>query len=198
VDDTNATTPAPDIPAAIAPNDAIDSQECDSVASVVHLEWVACYEAEMPRLIRYLMKCFGDSDMRDATEAAQNAFTELFANWDTVQHPRAWLRTVAFRQMLRQNARAEDSLDSLPREPAPRTEQPASRPASVRLELREEHQRVMDLLRQLPLTQRQVLALLYDQFSYREIAEIMGTKEATVRKNAERARASMKKLLGIT
>lgn len=191
MDDTDATTPVPDSPAAIAPNDAIDSQECDSVASVVQREWVECYKTEMPRLIRYLMKCFGDTDMRDAAEAAQSAFTELFANWDAVRHRQAWLRKVAFRQMLRQHARAEAPLDSLRQEPA-------SRPASARLELREEHQAVLNQLRELPVAQRQVLALMYDQFSYREIAEIMDTNEAAVRKNAERARSRMKELLGIT
>ena len=111
----------------------------------------------MPRLVRYLMKCFGDSGMRDSADAAHNAFVELFTNWDTVRSPRAWLRTVAFRQMLRQNASAEYPLDVLRQEPA-------TVPASVRLELGEETQAVLDGLRQLPLAQRQVLALIYDQF----------------------------------
>ena len=119
----------------------------------------------MPRLVRYLMKCFGDSGMRDAADAAHNAFVELFTNWDTVRSPRAWLRTVAFRQMLRQNASAEYPLDVLRQEPA-------TVPASARLELREETQAVLHGLRQLPLAQRQVLALIYDEFSYGEIAQI--------------------------
>jgi len=48
------------------------------------------------------------------------------------------------------------------------------------------------------VTQRQVLALVYDGFSYKEIAQIMDKTEDAVRKNAERARQEMKKLLGIT
>ncbi len=145
----------------------------------------------MPRLIRYLIKCFGDSGLRDAADAAQIAFTELFANWRTVRSPKAWLRTVAFRQMLRQHASPEYPLDMLRQEPT-------AVPASVRLELREETQAVLGQLRQLPLAQRQVLALIYDQFSYGEIAQITGTSEDAVRKNAERARRKMKELLGIT
>ena len=143
----------------------------------------------MPRLVRYLMKCFGDSDMRDAADAAHNAFVELFTKWDTVRSPRAWLRTVAFRQMLRQNASAEYPLDMLRQEPA-------TAPASARLELREETQAVLHGLRQLPLAQRQVLALIYDEFSYSEIAQITGTSDAAIRKNAERARRRMSELLG--
>ena len=153
--------------------------------------WEDLYKAEMPRLVRYLMKCFGDSGMRDAADAAHNAFVELFTNWDTVRSPRAWLRTVAFRQMLRQNASAEYPLDMLRHEPA-------TVPASARLEPGEETQAVLGGLRQLPLAQRQVLALIYDQFSYSEIAQIMSISQAAVRKNAERARRRMSELLGIT
>ena len=95
--------------------------------------------------------------MRDAADAAHNAFVELFTNWNAVRSPRVGLRTVAFRQMLRQNASAEYPLDVLPREPA-------TVPAPGRLELAEETQAVLEGLRQLPLTQRQVLTLIYDQF----------------------------------
>src|ERR1700684_2278644 len=101
-----------------------------------------------------------------------------------------WLRPVAFRQMLRQHARPEYPLDKLHREPH-------DSPASARLELREEEQTVMNALRQLPLSQRQVLALLCDEFNYREIAELMNISEAAVRQNAKRARTRMKELLGI-
>ena len=152
---------------------------------------MTCYRAEMPRLILYLMKCFGDSDMHDAADAAQSAFTELLAKWNSVRSPRAWLRTVAFRQMLRQNASAGYPLDMLRQEPATGS-------ASARLEVREETQAVMHGLRQLPLAQRQVLALIYDEFSYSEIAQITGTSEAAVRKNAERAKRRMRELLGST
>jgi len=41
-----------------------------------------------------------------------------------------------------------------------------------------------------------VLALIYDEFSYGEIAQIMGISQAAVRKNAERARRRMSELLG--
>jgi len=136
------------------------------------------------------MKCFGDSDMRDAADAAHSAFTELFEDWDTVRSPKAWLRTVAFRQILHRPPSAA-SADVLRQEPA-------TPPASLQLELREETRAVLDLMRQLSVTQRQVLALVYDGFSYKEIAQIMDKTEDAVRKNAERARQEMKKLLGIT
>jgi RNA polymerase sigma factor (sigma-70 family) len=189
VDNTDATVPVPDIPAAATRDSAIDDQQRGPVVCVPQQCWEDLYKAEMPRLVRYLMKCFGDSGMRDAADAAHNAFVELFTNWDTVRSPRAWLRTVAFRQMLRQNASAEYPLDVLGQEPG-------TVPASARLELREETRAVLRGLCQLPLAQRQVLALIYDEFSYDEIAQIMGISQAAVRKNAERARRRMRELLG--
>lgn len=155
-----------------------------------HVEFAACYVAEMPYLIRYLQKCFDDADFQDAADAAQNAFTALLTDWDSVRNPRAWLRTVAFREMLRRPARAEYPLDTAHREPE-------SLPASRQVELREQEQTVLSAIRQLPLRQRQVFALIYDQFSYREIAEIMNISEQAVRQNAKRARTTVKETLGI-
>ena len=191
MDDTDATVPVPDIPAAATRDSAIDDQQCGPVTSALQKSWEDLYKAEMPRLVRYLVKCFGDSDMRDAADAAHNAFVELFTKWETVRSPSAWLRTVAFRQMLRQHASAEYPLDVLRREPD-------TVPASARLEFGEETQAALGGLRQLPLAQRQVLALIYDHFSYSEIAQIMSISQAAVRKNAERARRRMSEQLGIT
>jgi RNA polymerase sigma-70 factor (ECF subfamily) len=162
--------------------------QCDSAASALRAEWEACYRAEMPLLVWYLMKCFGDAGMRDAADAAQSAFAELFTQWDKVRSPRAWLRIVAFRQMLRQPV--EYPLDA--------HAEPSALPASASAELRDQEQEVLAALRRLPLSQRQVMALAYDQFSYREIAEITGKSEATVRKNIERARTAMREALAAT
>jgi RNA polymerase sigma factor (sigma-70 family) len=194
VDDTDGKVPVPDIPAAATQDNAaaatqenaLDDRQWDSDASALRAEWDACYRRLMPGVVRYLMKCFGDSDMRDAADAAHSAFTELFAKWDTVRDPRPWLWTVAFRQMLRQNARPGYPLDMLRQEPT-------AAPASEQLELREETRAVLARLLQLPLAQRQVLALVLDEFSYSEIAQITGMTQDAVRKNVERARRKMKR-----
>ena len=49
----------------------------------------------------------------------------------------------------------------------------------------------------LPLTQRQVFALYYDQFSYSEIAKILDMNVDAVQKDMERAKTKMKELLGL-
>jgi RNA polymerase sigma factor (sigma-70 family) len=153
--------------------------------------WAELYRTEWPRLIRYLMKCFPAISIDDAADATQCAFIELFRNWKKVHNPRAWLWTVAYRHVLHSPARKEVQFDSLHQEPA-------AAPASMRLEFLEETQAVLAALWQLPKAQRQVFALMYDQFSYCEIAAMMKTNEVAVRKNAERARRAMRELFGDT
>ena len=54
---------------------------------------------------------------------------------------------------------------------------------------------VLSAIRRLPQTQRQVFALHFDQFETTEIAEILQMKQAAVRQNLARARATLRKLL---
>jgi len=140
---------AQDIPTGSPRTGVIATGKRHPVVGALQAEWEACYRAEMPQLIRYLMKCFGESDMRDAADAAQSAFAELFTKWNTVRSPRAWLRTVAFRQMLRQPA--EYPLD-------PHSE-PSVLPASSALALREQERQLLVTLCWPPLAQWQVLGL---------------------------------------
>lgn len=149
-------------------------------------EFATCYHAEMPALIGFLIKC--GANHHDAADAAQEAFLELFKQWQDVRKPKQWLRTVAFRVFLHQPAG-----NTSPLERAQDISSPLS--ASARFDFREEEKLVLDVLDLLPTTQRAVLALHFDQFETHDIAEILGMKQETVRKNLERARATLKKLL---
>jgi RNA polymerase sigma factor (sigma-70 family) len=149
-------------------------------------EFATCYHAEMPALIGFLIKC--GANHHDAADAAQEAFLELFKQWQAVRHPKQWLRTVAFRIFLHQPVGDTSSLEPAQDIPSPLSE-------SARFDFCEEEKLVLDVLDLLPTTQRAVLALHYDQFETRDIAQILGMKQATVRKNMERARATLKKLL---
>jgi RNA polymerase sigma factor (sigma-70 family) len=151
----------------------------------VNAEFAQCYQAEMPGLVTYLMKC--GANLHDAADAAQRAFMELYQDWEVVSNARAWLRKVAYRQFLRamNNDRILD----------PRYYETSVLPASARLELREEEQALLSALRQLPVSQRQVFALHFDQFGTREISEILQISEPAVRQNLKRARYRLKELL---
>lgn len=184
----DASMPAPDIPSANQPDNAFRNETHDYAASVSQVEWAACYRSEMPQIVRYLMHTFNEAGVCDAADAAQESFEELLIKWATVRNPRAWLRTVAFRKMLRRPAQAEESLENLPAEPAEAA-------ASAYLDLNEEERAVRIAIGQLPMKQRQVFALNFDGFSYPEIAEILQITEVAARKNMERARATLKELL---
>lgn len=148
-------------------------------------EFATCYHAEFPALIAFLIRC--GASYHDAADAAQEAFLALFKQWGDVRKPRQWLRVVAFRIFLRRPAGEESLLEAPPDVSSPLT-------ASARFDFREEEKIVLYALSRLPQAQRAVLALHYDQFKTSEIAEILGMRQATVRKNLERARAALKEL----
>jgi RNA polymerase sigma factor (sigma-70 family) len=181
----DGSAPAPDTPT--GPQKEIAPRR-SAPTDVSHVEFAIFYEAEMPRLVRYLVKC-GISE-HDAQEAAQHAFEELFKQWDSVRSPKAWLRTVAFRMLHKAHVKNERLLGGY--------DQPGALRTSARIELREEADAVLSALLQLPMAQRQVFALYYDGFETCEIADILEMTEAAVRQNRARARARLSVLLRAT
>lgn len=62
------------------------------VSASAQQDFAALYSAEFPRLAGYLRGLTGDPDV--AREAAQEAFTRLFARWRKVHEPRAFVYVV--------------------------------------------------------------------------------------------------------
>jgi RNA polymerase sigma factor (sigma-70 family) len=157
----------------------------DKPADVPYAEFALVYQREMPRLIGFLMRCGSEIDI--AEEAAQHAFMELWMHWETVRHPEGWVRKVALRLAIRTFNRVanEDPL-------GPDCARATGPPAWENIEIREQQRAVLAALHQLPLTQRQVFALHYDQFGTREISEILEMTESSVRKNLERGRRRLR------
>lgn len=159
--------------------------EGDKPADVSYAEFALFYQREMPRLIGLLIKFGAELDV--AEEAAQHAFIELFTHWDTVRCPEGWVRTVALRQAFRLFSRVTNEQPL-----GPDSARATGPPASENVEIREEERAVLAALRRLPLTQRQVFALHYDQFGTSEISDILDMTESAVRKNLERGRRKLK------
>jgi RNA polymerase sigma factor (sigma-70 family) len=151
-------------------------------------EFATCYQAEMPALISFLIKC--GANPGDAAATTQEAFRELFGQWKTVSKPKLWLRKAAFRIYLRRPmsnaASPEEDHDKL-----------TSPGVSSRFDFGEEERLFSDLTRLLPTTQRAVLALHYERFQTLDIAEILGMKPTTVRRNLKQARATLKASLNL-
>jgi RNA polymerase sigma factor (sigma-70 family) len=155
-------------------------------------DWEAFYRAECPRLIRVLVLSFSEASASDAADAAQNAFIDLFRRWDEVRQPRAWVRTVAIRYMVRQRDRDQACLHRLS-DVAYLGQWCTAGPAPP--EIFAEEQIVLAALRQLPVRQRCVIALLYDGFNTREIADVLSISPAAVRQHLHRGRSRLKDML---
>jgi DNA-directed RNA polymerase specialized sigma24 family protein len=157
-------------------------------ATVADPEFATCYQAEMPELIGFLIRCGAEPD--DAPEAAQDAFRELFEQWKTVGEPKPWLRKAAFPIFLRRPVRNASA-------PAESHDEPAAPGPPSRFDFGEGERAFIALTRLLPTAQRAVLALHIERFQTPDIAEILGMKPDTVRKNLKKARAALMKSLNL-
>jgi len=157
-------------------------------ATVADPEFATCYQAEMPALISFLIKCGAEPD--DAPETAQDAFRELFGQWQAVGVPKQWLRRVAFPIFLRRPVRNAAA-------PEQDHHQPAPPGASSRFDFGEEERNFIALTRLLSTAQRAVLALHIEGFQAPDIAETLGMTPDAVRKNLKEARATLMNSLNL-
>lgn len=71
-----------------------------------------------------------------------------------------------------------------------------SRPIEATLSQEQESARLTDAVRRLPMIQRQVVVLALEDMDYAEIAAVLGITENNVGVRLNRARASLRKLMG--
>jgi RNA polymerase sigma factor (sigma-70 family) len=152
------------------------------------LDFVMFYSEHLAILTRFVMR-LGASPY-EAAEAAHVAFVEAFPKWSQITSPRAWLRTVAARAYLRQTRLRDQPTDTIP-------DQPGGKCPLEAVVLKDEEQHVYAALGTLPPRQRQVMAWHLDGFSHTEISDELGITVEAVRQNYARARASLKRALGL-
>jgi RNA polymerase sigma factor (sigma-70 family) len=138
------------------------------------------------RLVKSLTAVFLDREL--AADAAQEAFVQLFLNWDEVTQkgdPQPWLYKVAlnrcndYRRGMARAARLFHRLVETPPDEA------ASDDSTSQSEF-------MSFLRTLPARQRAAAALYYGaDFSVAEIAAVMGISEGSVNTHLHRARIAL-------
>jgi len=179
----DATAPVPDVPASSWEAGTPDQ----GPAGISTVEYAMVYQAEKPRLVRYLIQC--GANWHDADDAAQRALAALYERWEAVYNPRPWLRKVAFREFIRTRGPNEIPLEG---------HQFNAPPAPAEIESLLEQDAVLFAIRQLPQLQRHVFALHFDQLRTSEIAEVLQITEEAVRQNLARARTRLKERLGLT
>ena len=147
------------------------------VSAAVQEEFAALYTAEFGRLAGYLTSLTGNADV--AREAAQEAFTRLFARWRKVGEPRGFVYVVGTnlcRHHWRQTGRERTAVASLGVTSA--TGRPAHDPW------------LRDLVERLPLRLREVVLLhYYADLPVAEVALATHRPVGTVKRRLHEARA---------
>lgn len=117
-----------------------------------------------------------------AAEIAQDTMLKAYRKWHEITWHKSWVYKVAYQAYVRHVTRVDaEPFEEVP-EPTPLLPRPDQ--AETWAQQRE----IVHLLRELPPRQRQVLALHHDGWTTREIAELLGIGDATVRQNLHKAR----------
>jgi RNA polymerase sigma-70 factor (ECF subfamily) len=147
------------------------------------------YRAEMKRLIAFLL--YIGASPSEADDLAQDAMVRLLPErWLSMEHPHAYLRKVAFHAYLRGQGAPTVSVAELP-------ELPGGLDPVTHVELSELNARVFDAVLALPSCQRTVMAFVLSGADANEIATALNTSLGSVYTNVSRARAELKKTLGL-
>ena len=151
---------------------------------------VSLFQSEAASLVR-LTRLFVD-DRNAAEDLVQEAFIRLARNahrLEDLQKAPAYLRSIALNLARDHNRRGLVSL----RHHLPSDEQAA---VEDQIELREDQQRVIDALRELPHRQRDCIVLrYYDELSIDDIAETLGISRNSVKTHLGRGMTSLERLL---
>jgi RNA polymerase sigma factor (sigma-70 family) len=147
--------------------------------------FVSFYEERFGKMV-VLLTVLG-AGRADAEDAVQEAMLSAWRQWDMIQNPDGWVRTVATRTYFRQ-VRARQQTVPLDESLA----QAADSDLSI---FTEEQQDVLRTLRALPPEQRTVVAQRYDGASCQEIAVMTGKPAATIRSLLRNARQTLMRRL---
>lgn len=161
----------------------------------------ALYRRYYGRVIRYLMRQFRLT-AEDATDTAQDVFLRVFAVARDYSEDQSWrfIETVA-RNVAMNRVRAQHALkrrtvdasatesspsDHVPRQPAPQEEAIVARETTAELQA---------AISRLPAAQRSVLMLWLDDFTYVDIAQVLGISTTAVRSRLLDARRHLRAVL---
>ncbi|MEV0128536.1 sigma-70 family RNA polymerase sigma factor [Dactylosporangium sp. NPDC050688] len=154
------------------------------------------YREQFPLVVSYLLKL--GADRAEAEDAVQNAMEMLVRHPEGIRSRAAWVRVVARNNWIRAMRRhmkampAGVACNDVEREGG---RSPSNTdPADVIRQITEQEDAVR-MIRSLPPTQREILALAFDGYRPAEIAEITGSNSSAVRANLAHARRRLGRLL---
>jgi len=155
-------------------------------------EFEAFFRTEYVRIIKILVVM--GATLAEAEDATQAALTDAYQRWESIDRPGAYVRTAAVRQFLKNRQRRREGGH---RElwAAARTPIEDAAAADQDFAAVEDQQWVTQILDKLPRAQREVIALIMDGFETKEIAELLGKQEMTIRQHKSLARRNLIKTL---
>jgi RNA polymerase sigma-70 factor (ECF subfamily) len=166
-----------------APTGSASSSKRPSDKAARDVEFSLFYKEDLPRLVGFLVVHGARSVV--AADLAQEAMAEVYRKWDSIDSPRAWVRTVATRMWWRwQHISQQQHIEN------PSEHVLLSEAASDEIET---GHAFIAAIRRLPPEQRQVMAWTYDGYRPTEIAAILGKNPATVRSTLRAAREALRR-----
>jgi RNA polymerase sigma factor (sigma-70 family) len=159
-------------------------------ASSFHGQFVALFEAQFPRLYRYLDRLSGEPDL--AADVAQETFVRLYRKGTLPDAPEAWLISVAmnlFRNVKSSRSRRGRLLTEARSESVLADRPPSPEQAALAEESR---RRVRTAIDRLPEREGRLLLLRAEGYSYRDIAMALDLNEGSVGTLLARARQAFR------
>lgn len=124
----------------------------------------------------------------EAEDVVNTALEEVLRKWDKIENPRAYARKAAINHLIKNRQRGQQRIRARMIE---RGDYRLERYSDPGLTVWEKQQWVMQFLEPLPPAQREVLAYMVDEFTPKEIAQLLGKSEAAVRQNLCTARKTL-------
>lgn len=152
--------------------------------------FVALFQARFEPLYRYLNRLTGDAEL--AADLAQDAFVRLYRRRSLPDDPNAWLFTVATNLFRNARTKRGNRARLLSRSRGLRAHSDPVLAPDEHTEAGEEQSRVRAALDGLALRERSMLLLAAEGYSYREIATILGLREASVGTLLRRAKDALR------
>lgn len=149
--------------------------------TTIEEEFAEFYRGTVKELVGFLI--LQGARLGEAADIAHDTLTATYRRWNSIDHPRAWSYRVASRALIRRIASVEDPSDDLPESnPLLRT---------TEIDIWEQQQDVLNLLRVLPARQRQVMAWTTYGYTPAEIARELNIAPSAVRANLLKARRAL-------
>jgi RNA polymerase sigma factor (sigma-70 family) len=141
-------------------------------------------------LVRAAM--YAGATKEEAKAAVSAALEDVVRNWPRLVHPLKWAKKAVINHFLKEKER---DLERTRRRLVEKRAGTAQGRHDGGLNLWEERQWVMQLLKTLPRKQAEVMAMVVDDFTPTEIAELLGRSPEAVRQSLREARQRLKRAL---